>query len=347
MYWYYKWPLVIIFLLLAAGLGSLVWRSCLPSKQPAPSATTPSTAPTQSSPPASSRTEQTTQSTTPSPSPSALPGSSEVATPIAHPTPEHGQSNLSNADEQRLFSAERQMLSEQPLAARSLAQMVFDNNVLIPGSLDWQRVTSIINEANRIFMNSAAPCPEKSPYIITTGDSLSRIANKQNTTVGALIRLNELDPTNQIIHPGNIMHTLKGTWSIKVLQSQYLLLLYLDGQLYRVYSVGIGRQNRTPNGIFAITSKVIHPAWTPPGKNIPYGNPENILGTHWLAITPIGSTNPALRGYGIHGTWEPETIGMADSAGCIRMRNEEVEELFDFIPMPRSSQPIVQVTIEE
>ncbi|MDD4097931.1 MAG: L,D-transpeptidase family protein [Lentisphaeria bacterium] len=354
MYWYYKWPLVIIFLLLAAGLGSLVWRSCLPTK---PSASPEQTAARQTdqttTPPAKGDTVrpdaavQPTRNATPQTDtgaghPTQTPDITPPPTPV-----NQARTSFSQQDESRLDAAERQLLNDQPLAARTLAQLVLANNALIPGSLEWQRVVSIINEANRTFMNSAAPCPEKKTHIISAGDSLSRIASANRTTVGALIRLNELSQTNQIIHPGNAMHILTGDWSVHVIKSQYLLLLYLGADLFRAYTVGIGRQDRTPAGTFAVTSKVIHPAWAPPGKNIPYGHPENILGTHWLGISPIGSTNPSLRGFGIHGTWEPESIGTAASAGCVRMRNEEVEELYDFIPMPSSAHPFVKVTIEE
>ena len=136
------------------------------------------------------------------------------------------------------------------------------------------------------------------------------------------------------------MHILTGDWSIHVIKSQFLLLLYLGPDLYRVYTVGIGRQDRTPAGTFAITSKVVHPAWTPPGKHIPYGHPENILGTHWLGISPIGSTNPSLRGFGIHGTWDPDSIGTAASAGCVRMRNEESRSYTISFPCPAAPAPL-------
>ena len=48
------------------------------------------------------------------------------------------------------------------------------------------------------------------------------------------------------------------------------------------------------------------------------------------------------EGYGIHGTQEPESIGTASSLGCLRMRNEDVEELYDFIPDNK-----IKVTIED
>ena len=74
---------------------------------------------------------------------------------------------------------------------------------------------------------------------------------------------------------------------------------------------------------------------------------ENILGTHWLALTPVGDTDPATIGYGIHGTWDDDSIGTAASSGCIRMHNDEVNELYDAIPNPGGSCPPVFVTIEE
>jgi lipoprotein-anchoring transpeptidase ErfK/SrfK len=51
--------------------------------------------------------------------------------------------------------------------------------------------------------------------------------------------------------------------------------------------------------------------------------------------------NSSLKGFGIHGTWERNSIGSQSSAGCVRMFNEDVEELFDIVP--RKS----RVTIEE
>jgi lipoprotein-anchoring transpeptidase ErfK/SrfK len=74
--------------------------------------------------------------------------------------------------------------------------------------------------------------------------------------------------------------------------------------------------------------------YRPDGKEIPYtGKPDgdNILGTRWMNLRPTGET-PRLKGYGIHGTWDNNSIGKAESAGCIRMRNEDVEELFMLVP---------------
>jgi lipoprotein-anchoring transpeptidase ErfK/SrfK len=59
------------------------------------------------------------------------------------------------------------------------------------------------------------------------------------------------------------------------------------------------------------------------------GGPENPLGSRALYLfTKRGDT-----GFRIHGTNEPESIGSAASSGCIRMLNEEVEELYDSVPI--------------
>jgi lipoprotein-anchoring transpeptidase ErfK/SrfK len=51
--------------------------------------------------------------------------------------------------------------------------------------------------------------------------------------------------------------------------------------------------------------------------------------------------HPELTGFGIHGTWQRDSIGKQSSAGCIRMLNEDVEELFDLVPRK------ISVTITE
>ena len=50
-----------------------------------------------------------------------------------------------------------------------------------------------------------------------------------------------------------------------------------------------------------------------------------VLGTRWMGFD--------ITGYGIHGTTEPDKIGQQVTAGCVRMRNEEVEELYTLIPV--------------
>lgn len=57
---------------------------------------------------------------------------------------------------------------------------------------------------------------------------------------------------------------------------------------------------------------------------VPFGDPKNILGSRWMGISHPG--------YGIHGTTEPGSIGKNVTAGCVRLKNEDVEELYSIVP---------------
>jgi lipoprotein-anchoring transpeptidase ErfK/SrfK len=66
-------------------------------------------------------------------------------------------------------------------------------------------------------------------------------------------------------------------------------------------------------------NRLAHPTYYHAGKVIPAGG-ENPLGTRWLGLSQ--------KGYGIHGTNAPSSVGHAASHGCIRLRNRDVERLF-------------------
>jgi lipoprotein-anchoring transpeptidase ErfK/SrfK len=69
--------------------------------------------------------------------------------------------------------------------------------------------------------------------------------------------------------------------------------------------------------------------WFRKGEDpVPFGDPRNLLGTRWLSW----AENGVETGYGFHGTSDPSGVGGAVSAGCIRMRNEDVELLFEILP---------------
>ncbi|MCK4520156.1 MAG: L,D-transpeptidase, partial [Candidatus Omnitrophica bacterium] len=57
-----------------------------------------------------------------------------------------------------------------------------------------------------------------------------------------------------------------------------------------------------------------------------------ILGSRWMGLKGVSEEMGELEGYGIHGTTLPNDLGKQITSGCIRMKNEDVEELFDIIP---------------
>ena len=63
-------------------------------------------------------------------------------------------------------------------------------------------------------------------------------------------------------------------------------------------------------------------------KPVPFGDPENPLGTRWIAWRASDGTN---SGLGFHGTKEPDSVGQDLSQGCVRMLNRDVEELYEIL----------------
>lgn len=108
----------------------------------------------------------------------------------------------------------------------------------------------------------------------------------------------------------------------------FLYLTLGNGTAMR-YGIGVGRQGFTWSGVETISRKAEWPDWIPPAEMVarqPYlprwvgGGPGNPLGARALYL---GNTD-----YRIHGTNDPTSIGQHMSSGCIRLRNEDVEDLY-------------------
>ena len=344
MYWYYKYPMLAILALLLLGVGHIVWQSTRGTRAEAPAGQSESTV----------GEREAKESVPPSPGPDApVPDAPVPEPPPLRPPPDAPAPPPLSPDQSALFdrlmAAARSRIAEGKLeSGRNIALRAMQAEGVAEFSDDWYEAAEIVSRANSVFMNSGAPCSEKVSYTIRDGDNLTVIANRLGTTVQALQRLNPemLGSASSRIYPGKTLSALKTDWSIRVAKSQFVLLLLDGDRLFKMYHVAVGRHDRTPVGTFEIVNKVERPDWThPSGEVILYGDKRNVLGTRWLALRPTGTTDPNLRGFGIHGTWEPESIGTQASLGCVRMRNEEVNELYDFIPFPRAGRG-TKVTIE-
>ncbi len=111
--------------------------------------------------------------------------------------------------------------------------------------------------------------------------------------------------------------------------NKFLFLIQGNGTALR-YGIGVGRPGFTWSGVKQVSAKREWPAWTPPAEmltrrpDLPRhmeGGPENPLGARAMYL---GSSL-----YRIHGSNEPWTIGTNVSSGCIRMRNEDVIDLYE------------------
>lgn len=189
----------------------------------------------------------------------------------------------------------------------------------------------LLGKINIELTLSPAAMPEKEEYVVKPGDSLERIARKFKTTVDLIKKSNDLQ--RPVLHPGDHLRVFKGTFTLTISKRRNDLVVKVNDRFFKRYRVGTGKFGKTPVGTFIISEKIEQPPWwRPDGKMIPFGDKENVLGTRWMSLQPTGKTE-AVRGYGLHGTWEPETIGRQASAGCVRLANSEVEELFLLLPI--------------
>lgn len=98
-----------------------------------------------------------------------------------------------------------------------------------------------------------------------------------------------------------------------------------DGIVLKVFSVAVGHASSpSPEGTFTVKTRLENPTYYHKGTVIPPG-PGNPLGSRWMGLSE--------KGYGIHGTNVPTSIGKAASHGCIRMGRTDLEELFRMVKL--------------
>lgn len=220
------------------------------------------------------------------------------------------------------FSAEARKLEENNdlVQARAAYQKLINDYPNSREVANWQKK---FEDLNIHLLFSPAITTGSIEYEIKAGDSLEKIAKSYKTTTELIMKSNNLSSEN--IFPGKKIKVWTGLFSIVVDKSQNILILKNGEEVFKTYTVATGLNNSTPVGTFKIVEKIVNPPWyKPQGGMVPAGSPQNILGTRWLGLDK--------EGYGIHGTTDPQSLGKQATAGCVRMLNAEVEQLFSIVP---------------
>jgi lipoprotein-anchoring transpeptidase ErfK/SrfK len=142
-------------------------------------------------------------------------------------------------------------------------------------------------------------------------------------------------PGQYVMDPRYVRQVVPYQWPEEpgtvIINTQDRMLYLVQGAARAIrYGIGVGRPGFTWSGVHRISQKREWPDWTPPDEmlrrrpDLPRhmnGGPENPLGARAMYL---GSTL-----YRIQGSNEPWTIGTQVSSGCIRMRNEDVIDLYE------------------
>lgn len=186
--------------------------------------------------------------------------------------------------------------------------------------------------SHRLSKSGDWPCIE---VVVRGGETLTHIRKRALVEQeGLLVCTGLIERVNQVkryIHPNDRLRVPTTRPNVLVDLSARLVVYRHGEEAVLCFPCGIGREGKdTPLGVFQVGDKVEEPIWyQSDGPAIPYGSPENALGERWIEWRQDG----AKTSYGFHGTNDPNGVGSRVSRGCIRLRNEDVKELFELLPM--------------
>lgn len=221
-------------------------------------------------------------------------------------------------------AAKRGKLAE----ARGLYQQALDDAEW--DTEPWQAALDGLGPVNVALVFLDAETPDNKFYAVEKGDTLTGIGAKLNTTLGMLMRANNLTADTVLQLGQRLRYTPKEFHIVIERSTCRLFLLDKDGP-FKCYPVGLGMKgHETILGSYKIGDKQKNPTWWKKGEgSVPPGDPGNELGTRWMPLVPQEEGLPS--DLGIHGALDPGTVGEYSSHGCARMVTADVEELYDLV----------------
>lgn len=166
----------------------------------------------------------------------------------------------------------------------------------------------------------ANPMLSSSPEAVMRADATNGAVTV--ATVAVLMLAGAADATaTGIVAPASAPASASAVRRVVVsIPDRKLAVIHPTGEI-EVYDVAVGKPSTpSPVGTFTIVNRLANPTYWGPTKTIAPGA-GNPLGTRWMGLSE--------KGYGIHGTSDPSSIGLAKSKGCIRLRNADVERLYE------------------
>jgi LysM repeat protein len=162
-------------------------------------------------------------------------------------------------------------------------------------------------------------------YKVKPGELLSTIGKQFKVPYEILMEINKMDRP-EALQAGDTIKVINGPFHVRVYRSVFTMDLYLQNTFVRSFPVGLGKPGmETPTGLWVVKAdgKMIAPTWTDPisGRTYESEAPDYPLGSRWIGLEGIKGEAVGRTGFAIHGTKDPNGIGVADSQGCIRLHN--------------------------
>ncbi len=345
---------LIAFILFAALVGSLISWFRSPAQQQRPGNSNTTTARQPTDPPAETEADAQTvdEGTNPEPSESRPSPSEEVSNgPATHsqtdpeteptpttprttwpegattdPAPEGASDSppASTPELEDLLAQGRELSGSGKLveARRKLTRVYRKGE----GDVE-RRARKLLDEINQQLVFDADKMTGGTIHEVKPGETLANIADRYGVNWRMIATINGIEDPGHL-RVGQKLKVLTEQPRIVVDKSDFRLTLYIGDAYIKEYKVGLGKSGKTPTGTFTIATMLKKPTWyRPDGGVVEYGEEGHLLGDRWMGF----KDKPHASGYGIHGTNDPSSIGTECSNGCIRMRNDDVRELFSFV----------------
>jgi len=232
-------------------------------------------------------------------------------------------------------------------------KLVEGRSELSKGLLSGQLPTGHAAEARRVLAELAdrmifsREVFEDDPYTMhyrfLPGEVLARVERKLKLHVPTqiVLKVNRIASARSI-RADQTIKLINGPFHAVVSKSNFTMDIYLHrppaGHVFvRRLKVGVGRNGSTPPGMWRVGlgRKLQRAPWNPPPnstetRSIAWGEPGYPLGKdgYWLGLEGVDRRTRIHMGYGIHGTNDPASIGRAESLGCIRLADADIELVF-------------------
>lgn len=252
--------------------------------------------------------------------------------------------------------AKRAMSENKLIEARGLLNTVLANPRVKES--EKEGVRSWLGEINQTLVFSptvTAGDALSETYKVVSGDSLEKIAKTRGLAIDKhlIARVNRM-PNPDVLRIGQSLKLVHGPFHAVVHKSAFRIDLYAgtplppgtagtprtDGSeegwtFIRSFQVGLGEDGGTPLGTFVVkkNSKLMNPHWVNPrtGEKFDKNDPKNPIGEHWLGLTGVDDKTRDVKGYGLHGTIDPSSIGKEKSMGCVRMAADDIAIVWEML----------------
>jgi lipoprotein-anchoring transpeptidase ErfK/SrfK len=271
--------------------------------------------------------------------PPPAPAAQTIVPPVSPQSPANAQLNPEAA--KLVADADNDLKGGKFIAARD---KLSDAVRMLQGSPQQAGVKTKLEQLSQMWLYGADVLKGDtlcSTYTVRPGDSLEIIGKKYKVPYEFLMEINKITRPESL-QAGQPLKVVNGPFHAIVSRSNYTMDIYLQTTYVRSFRVGLGKEGMdTPTGLWRVSmgGKLIKPRWTDPktGKTYEPEAPDYPLGSRWIGLDGIDGDAKGRKGFAIHGTKDPQTIGTRSSQGCIRLFNGEAIMVYNMM-MPGQSE---------